>query len=161
MAEECILRARRKFEEERHDSVIRLAGEQMERMTGGAYRQVFFDLDGKSGFKVRALSSAGPVLEAESALSRGTREQLYLALRLAFIRQHNLTKESLPLIMDDIMVNFDRQRTENTAALLAEFSGLNQMLFFTCHAQTAQTLRSFAPQATIHRLEGGKIVQED
>ncbi|MDR2502890.1 MAG: AAA family ATPase [Deltaproteobacteria bacterium] len=161
MAEEFILRARRKFEEERHDSVIRLAGEHLERMTGGAYRQVFFDLDGKNGFKVRALSSAGPVLEAESALSRGTREQLYLALRLAFIRQHNVTKESLPMIMDDIMVNFDRQRAENTAALLAEFSGLNQMFFFTCHDQTARTLRRLAPQAVVRRLEGGRIVQED
>lgn len=151
--------ARRSFEEDRHDSVIRQAGEIFSALTGSRYKQLLFDLGGKDG-KAFAVLGTGESLDSESALSQGAREQLYLALRLAFIRQHNLTKESLPLAMDDILVNFDPGRARNAAAIFAEFAAVNQGLFFTCHPHTAALLRDAAPDAFFFSLEDGRIKRQ-
>lgn len=156
LAGNFIRQARRSFEEERHDSVIRQAGEIFAGLTGSRYRQMLFDLGGKDG-KAYAVNGSGESLDSETALSQGAREQLYLALRLAFIRQHNLTKESLPLIMDDILVNFDPGRTRNAAEIFAAFSAENQELFFTCHPHVAALLRDFAPKASCFSLKDGCI----
>ncbi len=74
-------------------------------------------------------------------LSRGTKEQLYLALRLGFASNYSKDKitlipngkSDLPLIIDDAFVNFDINRTKNTLKCLEEFSKTNQVLYFTCH----------------------------
>ena len=54
-------------------------------------------------------------------LSRGTREQVFLALRLALIRDLGRHDVSLPLVMDDALVNFDDQRAPLAARVLVEF----------------------------------------
>ncbi|MCD7779425.1 MAG: hypothetical protein LUH05_01985, partial [Candidatus Gastranaerophilales bacterium] len=74
-------------------------------------------------------------------LSRGTKEQLYLALRLGYASNYSkdrITLEpkglpDLPVITDDAFVNFDGNRTQNAIKCLLEFSKTNQVLFFTCH----------------------------
>ncbi|MDR2051284.1 MAG: AAA family ATPase [Deltaproteobacteria bacterium] len=160
LADGFIREARRSFEEDRQDSVLHLAGKNLALLTGGRYGQLLLSPEDK-GFKVFAVSRAGGRLDSEEALSRGTREQVYLALRLAFIQQHNLSGESLPLILDDILVNFDPERLEYAAGLLADFSAGNQCLFFTCHPPTAALLRRLAPQGAFHRLEKGRIFREN
>lgn len=157
LAGSFINQARRSFEEERHDSVIRQGGEILGELTNGRYRQMLFDMGGKD-FKAYAVSGSGESLDSESALSQGTREQLYLALRLAFIRQHNLSKESLPVILDDILVNFDPGRARNAASIFTAFSAVNQELFFTCHPNTVELLKDVAPQARLFTIESGKII---
>ncbi|MFS8087309.1 MAG: ATP-binding protein, partial [Acidobacteriota bacterium] len=71
-------------------------------------------------------------------LSRGTQEQLYLALRFGLIRQFAENAEPLPVIVDDILVNFDPERAARAAESFAELSKTNQVLVFTCHPETAQ-----------------------
>ena len=76
-------------------------------------------------------------------LSRGTKEQLYLALRLGYASNYSKDKTTLepngkadlPLIIDDAFVNFDAKRTKNALKCLHEFSKTNQVLFFTCHTE--------------------------
>lgn len=76
-------------------------------------------------------------------LSRGTKEQLYLALRLGYASNYSKDKTTLepngradlPLIIDDAFVNFDAKRTKNALKCLLEFSKTNQVLFFTCHTE--------------------------
>jgi len=67
-------------------------------------------------------------------LSDGTRDQLFLALRLAGIEQHLKDREPMPLIVDDILINFDADRAKATLACLAELSRQTQVLVFTHHA---------------------------
>ena len=66
-------------------------------------------------------------------LSRGTREQLYLAFRLAVIQDFGETRGALPLVVDDILVNFDLERTRGTLKLLSRLSEHHQVIAFTCH----------------------------
>ena len=74
-------------------------------------------------------------------LSRGTKEQLYLALRLGYASNYSKDKTTLepngkadlPIIIDDAFVNFDYERTHNALKCLLDFAKTNQVLFFTCH----------------------------
>ena len=105
-----LARARRRFEEEQQPRVIQLASEHFAALTGGRYRRVFIPAGGKRELRV---SDARRDWSAEQ-LSRGTREQLYLAFRLAVIQDFGETRGALPLIVDDILVNFDLERTRGT-----------------------------------------------
>ena len=72
-------------------------------------------------------------------LSRGTSEQLYFALKLAFIEQ--IADEiSLPILIDDAFVNFDQQRIENIIELLKTLAQHTQVLIFTQRKELAQKL---------------------
>ena len=84
--------------------------------------------------------SEEPVLEARSksgrtvtvdGMSEGTRDQLYLSLRLATIEQRGEDAEPFPFIADDLLVHFDRERAMATLRVLAEFGQKNQVLLFT------------------------------
>lgn len=122
-------RARRRFEEEQQPRVIQLASEHFATLTQGRYRRVFIPAGGKRELRV----GDGRRDWSAEQLSRGTREQLYLAFRLAVIQDFGETRGALPLIVDDILVNFDLERTRGTLRLLAGLSERHQVIAFTCH----------------------------
>jgi uncharacterized protein YhaN len=66
-------------------------------------------------------------------LSRGTKEQLLICLRLALIEEYEKNSEPLPLVLDDILVNSDPERIMAMTRLLEEFAGGRQVILFTCH----------------------------
>jgi uncharacterized protein YhaN len=74
-------------------------------------------------------------------MSDGTRDQLFLALRLAAIELHVQSAEPLPLVLDDLLVNFDDERATATLQLLLELSNEVQVLFFTHHAHLVDLAR--------------------
>ena len=70
-------------------------------------------------------------------LSRGTSEQLYLALRFGLVQHFVETSgEPLPIVMDDILVNFDEDRAARAARSIEELSKTCQVIYFTCHPTT-------------------------
>jgi uncharacterized protein YhaN len=66
-------------------------------------------------------------------MSEGTCDQVYLALRLAGLYLYLDKEEPLPFIVDDILVNFDDQRSLATLRVLAELSRRTQIIMFTHH----------------------------
>jgi uncharacterized protein YhaN len=71
--------------------------------------------------------------ESVATLSEGTRDQLFLAFRLASLERYGESAEALPFIADDILVHFDDSRSRATLRLLGEFGKVNQVLLFTHH----------------------------
>ncbi len=88
----------------------------------------------------------GTVFGADE-VSRGTQEAVYVALRLS-LAQASYTKETMPIIIDDSFVNFDRQRAENVIRLLQSLQQNRQIIFFTCH----EYLLSYFTKASITKL---------
>ncbi|GEM_PF-354300 len=90
-----------------------------------------------------------------SYLSDGTADQLFLALRLAGI-ETNLDKleEPMPVILDDILVNFDDDRALSTLRCLAEFSNKTQVILFTHHQhlQKLVSASNFADKVFMHKM---------
>ena len=71
-----------------------------------------------------------------AGLSRGTAEQLYLSMRFALIEEYSRNAETMPVVMDDVLVNFDPERAQAAADVIAELSSRFQVLMLTCHPQT-------------------------
>lgn len=71
-------------------------------------------------------------------MSEGTSDQLYLSLRLSSIERQIGGGETLPFIVDDILVNFDDDRSRATLKILTELSLKTQIIFFTHHQHLVQ-----------------------
>jgi uncharacterized protein YhaN len=79
-------------------------------------------------------------------LSRGAREQLFLSLRLSLAAYFARRGAPLPLILDDVLVNFDAERAKAAAQVLRDFAAAgHQMLVFTCHEHIAKLLQPEGP----------------
>ena len=119
------------FERERQPAVFANASERLGFFTQGRYVQIRQDPDGQ-GFSVLD-SDLNPIAPID--LSRGTREQLYLAVRLGLIEEFMGRGTALPLVMDEILVNFDPERMAAVARELGRFAEDRQILLFTCHPE--------------------------
>jgi uncharacterized protein YhaN len=86
-------------------------------------------------------------------LSSGTRFQLYLALKLASIEQYLRTAPPLPLVLDDVLVEWDDDRAKIALGVLAEFSEQLQILLFTHLARDVEASRGLGdPRIVTHQL---------
>jgi len=142
--------AKRKYEAERQPEVLKLAGEYFEQMTDGRYCRVIAPL---GEVRLEVERADGGERLAPAALSRGTGEQLYLAMRLALARAYGRRAVALPLVADDILVNFDNDRARATATLLHDFARDGHQVFaFTCHRHLAETFTRNAPDAVLQTL---------
>lgn len=72
-------------------------------------------------------------------LSHGTVDQAYLALRLAIAQLIRPEKGQLPLLLDDILIQYDNPRAQRTLEFLHTYGEQNQsqILLFTCHQRMA------------------------
>ena len=95
--------------------------------------------------EIRVTDAAG-ASKQPSELSRGTREQLFLALRFGLIREMGQRSERLPIIIDEALINFDPARAQNAARAFLELSQTNQLLTFTCHPWIVETFQKAAAQ---------------
>lgn len=120
------------YERERQPLVLKHAGKYLDKITEGRYVRVIKKAEGNK----LVVETPGGLQKSVTALSRGTAEQLYLSMRLAFIKEYANRVGTLPLIVDDILVNFDPQRAKTTIRLLNEISKENQIIMFTCHPNT-------------------------
>lgn len=126
----------------------------MSRLTGGRYSAVV----APEGLTDIALETPQGERKTLEAWSRGTREQLYLALRFAFVQDYSSHSEPLPIIMDDVLVHADGyQRRRLAAETVAEVAQGCQVLYFTCHPDHAELLASACPGAHRYRVEDARF----
>ena len=120
----------RDFEKNHRPRLVAEVSRLFSQITAGRYSGIKRQIDGEA--TLLAIERNGQVKEP-AALSTGTREQLYLAIRLAYVLQYCETSEPLPVVMDDVLVNFDRGRAKETLKALLDISQHVQILFLTCH----------------------------
>ena len=78
----------------------------------------------------------GVLLRPAAAMSCGTADQMYLALRLAMCRR--LLPSDAPLLLDDALVNFDDSRAALALRLLRREAQTRQVIFFSCHRRESE-----------------------
>jgi uncharacterized protein YhaN len=124
------------FRRQQQGPLLARAGALFARLTEARYERLEVDEeDGKlSLVAVRPDRSHCPA----ERLSEGTRDQLYLALRLAAIESYAARTEPLPFIADDLLVNFDDRRARAALRVLGEMGGAMQVILFTHHAHIAE-----------------------
>lgn len=114
-------------------------------VTEGRYQRVFRTPD-EEGIVV---ADRNGLTKAPEDLSRGAAEQLYLCLRLGLAEEFSRRAEPIPLVMDDVLVNFDPARRVTTARLLLEFAERHQVLLFTCHPEITDLVKRERPDVFV------------
>jgi chromosome segregation protein len=122
------------YRQSQADPMILRAGERFSSLTDGAFVRLLQDYDDKDELQLLAERANGEKVPL-SGLSEGTGDQLYLALRLAFLEDYCSRNEPVPLIADDIFQTFDDERTAAGLKTLALGAGTFQTVLFT-HQQS-------------------------
>lgn len=139
LAERAAEQARAAYERDHQPPVLQAASESLARLTRNRYVRIWAPLGERA---LRVDDDHGRTFAVEQ-LSGGTREQLFLALRLGMVRHASQQGVELPLILDDVFVNFDQIRTEAAFETLRDFADEGrQVLFFTCHLHLAHLAES-------------------
>ena len=145
VARSLLVKARNTYEEERQPDVVRRAAAYFQALTGGRYTKLHVTVGEQ---KITVLDESGRWKTPEQ-LSRGTREQLYLALRFGLIQSMGTETERLPVIVDEVLVNFDLERARRAATAFVELSRTNQVLVLTCHQWMVDLFAEAAPNAAV------------
>ena len=126
---------RKRYEQTRQPECLQEASAHLRRMTQDRYQRVWTPL---SDDVLLVDDAEGRPLSVE-VLSHGVREQLFLSLRLALAGSYARRGAQLPMILDDVLVNFDANRVKAAAAVLCELAATGyQLLVFTCHEHIAR-----------------------
>ena len=136
ICQKLLVQAREGYERERQPAVLKRASGYFKTFTGGKYRGILVPL----GENHPEVEKNDLTRLKTGELSRGTAEQFYLAMRFALVREFAERVVALPVLMDDILVNFDPERMQAAVAAIGELSRQHQVLFFTCHPHMAQML---------------------
>ncbi len=132
LASEVLQRAIESYREKHQGPVLNRASEVFSSLTLGDYCGLTTAFGDSDRSVLVAIRKNRENVEIEG-LSDGTRDQLYLALRLAAIEHHVQTVSPCPVILDDILINSDDARASATLKSLADLARLTQVLFFTHH----------------------------
>ncbi len=127
-----------RYRAENQDPVLKLASGYFAELTLGSFEGLRTDVDEKGEQVIVGLRGEGGERVVVDAMSSGTRDQLFLALRLASLEHRQEQGEAMPFIVDDILINFDEARSEATLKALARLAVKNQVILFTHHRQVAE-----------------------
>ena len=138
------------FRKERQPEQLKTASIYFQSFTSGAYSTIRPRLaESRDAAAFEAVLENGQVRQV-SELSRATAEQLYLALRFAVVEDFARRNEPLPVLMDDVLVNFDPVRAQAACLAIARLSSRFQVLAMTCHPETVDWFREAAPHAALN-----------
>ena len=112
------------------------AGEFLNEMTGGVYNEVLINRELEISVRIPQTQQLNDV--PQKILSKGTVDQIYLALRLSMVQCLSENGETIPMLLDDPFANYDDNRLERTLELLARLGVRNQILLFTCREDVAR-----------------------
>ncbi|CRI62892.1 putative SMC domain protein [Thiocapsa sp. KS1] len=143
-----------RFRRQNSDPILGRTGSYFASLTCGAFSAVETDFDEADQPVLVGLRNSGERLRVE-AMSTGTRDQLYLALRLANLEHYLANAEPMPFVVDDILIQFDDARALATLATLADFSAKAQVILFTHHGRDIEQARQLDPgqeRVWVHRL---------
>jgi uncharacterized protein YhaN len=162
LAEHVLSREIERYRQENQGPLLAASSELFARLTLGSFSGVKVGHDDKDRPCLRCVRAGGAAEIDMEGLSDGTRDQLYLSLRLASLLRRADALEPMPVILDDVLVQVDDQRAAAALGVLAEVSRRMQVLFFTHHARLVELARaSVSPRAlTVHELVSGRYAEE-
>ncbi|MBI4864171.1 MAG: AAA family ATPase [Candidatus Riflebacteria bacterium] len=150
LARAALLRSIERYREKSQGPVVSRASAVFRDLTGGSFQGLKVDYDEKGNpilLGVRG-GTAGREVGLEG-LSDGTRDQLYLALRLASLELYLGVHEPVPFIVDDILVNFDDARAVAAIGALRALARKTQVIVFTHHEHIRRLASQTVPDGEL------------
>ncbi len=152
LAQALLKESLNRFRERAQAPMVAAASTYFSLMTGGRYQRLVADeADDKP--VLRAERSDGVRIGVE-AMSDGTADQLYLALRLAALDLRRASHPHMPLVLDDVLITSDDERAANILRALERYAEGGQVMIFTHHRHLVDVARAALNTQTlaIHNL---------
>jgi len=120
-----------RYRAEHEPDIVARAAELFSFVSGGRYERLALDPNEEEIDLVPPGSPDG--VAAREPISRGTLDQLFLCLRFALVDHLEAGGESLPLFLDDVLLNWDEERRERGIEIIRRIAEMRQVFFLTCH----------------------------
>jgi uncharacterized protein YhaN len=137
-----------RFRNENQDPILKIASVYFRQLTLGSFEALRTDEDDRGQPVLVGLRHQNRMIRVEG-MSSGTRDQLYLSLRLASLQKRREAGEAMPFIVDDILVNFDDDRAKATLEALADLATGTQLILFTHHRRIAAEAEKLESKTTV------------
>ncbi|WP_161966738.1 AAA family ATPase [Mycobacterium marinum] len=152
----------RTYLESHRNPVLERAGSYLKRLTQGRF--VGLRADGEGAERSLVVVGADDADYETTALSEGTASQLYLALSLAGVLEVEQERreaglETVPIMLDDVLMPFDDERAASALDLLAEISEEQQIVLFTHHAAVKDQVASISEAASAVSLAAPAVLE--
>ncbi len=136
--------------------VLHRASRLFSQLTLGSFQGLKVDYDDHDQSVLQAVRPGGQETVGITGLSEGSADQLYLALRLASLETYLESHEPIPLVVDDILIQFDDNRATAALQALAELACRTQIVVFSHHEHVCRLAQACIDpdQLIIHRLPG-------
>ena len=144
LARRVLARAIEEWKSESVPEVYARASHLLSLMTGGTWVEIRVKDDGRLVVVDVSRGEREPRF-----LSMGTCQQLYLALRIALLECVEGVGNAVPVLADDILVNFDDERRKGAVRALSELAEKRQVILFTCHKEIVEAVRQYADGHTM------------
>ena len=137
-----------RYREEKQGPLLQRAGAIFSTLTSGSFSKLIVDFE-REPMVLEGLRSDGKLVGI-SGMSDGTRDQLYLALRLAALEMHLEQAMPLPFIADDLFINYDDIRSKAGFEALKALSEQTQVIFLSHHDHLIPTVQEvFGKQVNV------------
>jgi uncharacterized protein YhaN len=138
-----------RYREEHQDPVLQIASKYFADLTLGSFAGLRTDVDDNGNPILVGVRPDDSRLTVDG-MSSGTCDQLYLALRMATLEWRLEVSEPMPFIVDDILINFDDERSKATLTALADLSEKNQVILFTHHRQIVDSVKTITSGGRVY-----------
>ncbi|AKU98656.1 DNA double-strand break repair Rad50 ATPase [Labilithrix luteola] len=149
LAQVLLSREIERYRQENQGPLLATTSRLFSRLTLGKFSGVRAGFDDRDRASLVCVRATGTEVDV-AGLSEGTRDQLYLSLRLASLLRYADIGGPMPLVLDDLLVQFDDERSRAALGVLAEVSSRMQVLFFTHHARLVELAREAVPAPGLH-----------
>lgn len=129
-----------RYRETRQGPMLSRAGAIFAALTLGSFQKLSVDFDSEP-VSLQGLRADGRLVPI-AGMSEGTRDQLYLALRLAALELHLTQGHAMPFIADDLFINYDDRRAKAGLEALASLSEHTQVIFLSHHDHLVPTVQA-------------------
>jgi uncharacterized protein YhaN len=121
-----------RFREENQGPLLEKSGQRFKQMTRNAFEGLAAEFN-DDDIPVIVGRKGNGINVPVNGMSDGSRDQLYLALRIAAMERYLEDHEPMPLILDDLLITFDNERTTAILPQLANLAERTQIFLFTHH----------------------------
>lgn len=137
----------RRYRDEHRSGMLKRASDAFRKLSRGAYTGLSAEPDGAK--EILVATTASGLGKLANDMSKGTRFQLYLALRMAGYHELAQTRPTVPFIADDIMETFDDDRSAEAFRLLGDMARVGQVIYLTHHQHLCDIARQVCPGARV------------
>lgn len=141
-------RVMEQYRQANQGGVLGRASELFAQLTLNSFAGLQVEMEGDGSFHLMGLRPDGLTTVPTSGLSEGTRDQMYLAVRVALLESYLEQNPPLPLLVDDLLITFDDQRSVAALQVLSRLAQHTQVIFFTHHLRLVELAQQALPPQT-------------